>query len=223
MKNIFILPTDQPSRLWVNSLLQGKLELSEETLIGSLRNRYIYITSEEELPYDNSIFATGAFYHRDAAKDIHIITKDTFHPNPNFCSRIILTTDDSLFKYGVQAIDDEFLEWFVKNPTCEFVEVVKEGYKKNSMIDEATSYKYKIIIPKEEPKPDLEKEMFRLEQELDIPSAIRWHNSKPEQKMQYSEDDMIEYSDYCLMCSAEKTLKIPLSPKEWFNQFHKKK
>ena len=32
---------------------------------------------------------------------------------------------------------------------------------------------------------------------------------------------MEEYSFYCLMCSAEKTLKIPLSPKYWFSQFKK--
>ena len=35
---------------------------------------------------------------------------------------------------------------------------------------------------KEEPKQDLEKEMFDLEQELDIPSNLRWHNSKPKQE-----------------------------------------
>jgi hypothetical protein len=32
------------------------------------------------------------------------------------------------------------------------------------------------------PKQDLEKEMFDLEQELDIPSSMRWHNSKPKQE-----------------------------------------
>ena len=36
---------------------------------------------------------------------------------------IILTTDDQLIKDGVQDIDNEFLEWFVKNPSCESVEV----------------------------------------------------------------------------------------------------
>jgi hypothetical protein len=36
--------------------------------------------------------------------------------------KIILTTDQDLIKDGVQAIDDEFLEWFVKNPSCEEVE-----------------------------------------------------------------------------------------------------
>lgn len=34
--------------------------------------------------------------------------------------------------------------------------------------------------------------------------------------------DMQEYADYCLMCSAEKTLKIPVPPKDWFEQFKKK-
>lgn len=37
--------------------------------------------------------------------------------------KIILTTDQDLIKDGVQAIDDEFLEWFVANPSCKFVEV----------------------------------------------------------------------------------------------------
>jgi hypothetical protein len=36
---------------------------------------------------------------------------------------ILLSTDELLIKDGVQAIDDEFLEWFVKNPSCEKVEV----------------------------------------------------------------------------------------------------
>ena len=39
------------------------------------------------------------------------------------CKKIILTTDQDLIKDGVQPIDDEFLEWFVKNPSCEEVEV----------------------------------------------------------------------------------------------------
>lgn len=30
--------------------------------------------------------------------------------------------------------------------------------------------------------------------------------------------DMEEYADYCLMCSAEKTFKIPLTPQAWYKQ-----
>ena len=39
---------------------------------------------------------------------------------------IILTTDLDLIKDGIQPIDDEFLEWFVKNPSCERVEVIQQ-------------------------------------------------------------------------------------------------
>jgi hypothetical protein len=34
-----------------------------------------------------------------------------------------LTTNQDLINDGVQPIEDDFLEWFVKNPSCEFVEV----------------------------------------------------------------------------------------------------
>jgi len=51
---------------------------------------------------------------------------------------------------------------------------------------------YKIIIPKEEPKQDLEKAIFNLEEELDIPSHLRLHNSKTEQEKMYSEEEVIE-------------------------------
>ena len=40
------------------------------------------------------------------------------------------------------------------------------------------------------------------------------------QEQTYS--NMEEYADYCLMCAAERTLKIPLQPKEWFEQVKKK-
>jgi hypothetical protein len=62
---------------------------------------------------------------------------------------ILLSTDTELQKNGIQAIDDEFLEWFVKNPSCEWVEV-------ESMINmiqfTPREFIYKIIIPQEEPK-----------------------------------------------------------------------
>jgi hypothetical protein len=64
-----------------------------------------------------------------------------------FGLKIILTTDQDLIKDGVQAIDDEFLEWFVKNPSCEEVEV-RYTVDFNS--------KAVIIIPKEEPKQKYE-------------------------------------------------------------------
>jgi hypothetical protein len=76
-------------------------------------------------------------------------------------NKIILTTNKFLIKDGVQAIDDNFLEWFVKNPSCEYVKLKSihgkkwkdyEYYKewhKDKVPDWA--WDYKIIIPKEEP------------------------------------------------------------------------
>ena len=52
---------------------------------------------------------------------------------------ILLSTDDLLIKDGVQAIDDEFLEWFVKNPSCEEIKV--------EVVDDNIQW-YKIIIPR---------------------------------------------------------------------------
>ena len=56
---------------------------------------------------------------------------------------MILIIDKDLIKDGVQAIDDTFLEWFVKNPSCESVEV-----QKWSSLAEC-GYSYHIIIPKQ--------------------------------------------------------------------------
>ena len=50
-----------------------------------------------------------------------------------------------------------------------------------SMIDFVIN-KRKELLRHSEPKKDLEKEMFELEQELDIPSHLRWYNSKTKQE-----------------------------------------
>jgi hypothetical protein len=70
--------------------------------------------------------------------------------------KIILTTDVDLIKDGVQTIDDEFLEWFVKNPSCENVKVelieeIPSGFTFGMFGNDEppTELVYKIIIPKE--------------------------------------------------------------------------
>ena len=83
-------------------------------------------------------------------------------------TKIILTTDQDLIKDGVQAIDDEFLEWFVENPSCEKDEV-------NKGFADGTAYgynflDYKIIIPKEEAKQSVQEyEQQGLEKYFDEP------------------------------------------------------
>jgi len=142
MKNIHILPTDKPSRLLQ---FEGELVFTKgyNTNCFTNRNQNIYITSDEEIK------------EGDWCLDEDGLKKCTAHAGAmnHYYQKIILTTDQDLIKDGVQAIDDEFLEWFVKNPSCEEVEVeMNQGryydYGGNVHITNA----YKIIIPKEEPK-----------------------------------------------------------------------
>ena len=67
-----------------------------------------------------------------------------------------ITVSDTI--KGVQAIDDEFLEWFVKNPSCVFVEAKPFCEKLSCKNDECNvccqELKYKIIIPQEQPKQE---------------------------------------------------------------------
>ena len=63
------------------------------------------------------------------------------------------------------------------------------------------------VLPtdKEPVKGDLEKEMFELEQELDIPSNLRWHNSKPKQETLEEAAERLTYHD---TLSWENTLAM---------------
>lgn len=159
MKNIYLIPTDKPSRLWTNNLLQGKLELSKKILIGSNTAKHIYITSDEEIkegdysfypPFgvgENIVINGELCFHIERKNGKGSFTQRTYQ-TLDLNKKIILTTDQDLIKDGVQPIDDEFLEWFVKNPSCEFAHL---GF--TSIIgDLETKRTYKIIIPKEESK-----------------------------------------------------------------------
>lgn len=157
MKNIHVLPTENESRIRYNSF-NKVYELCEfpkyHTDIKSTHN--IYITSDEEIKegdwylnieeYDR---IKNPFYGKlyKANQSIKSVSTEYKHN----LKKIILTTDQDLIKDGVQAIDDEFLEWFVKNPTCEEVETVfnNRGITGAEKILK-TFGEYKIIIPKEE-------------------------------------------------------------------------
>lgn len=143
MKNIHVISTDKPSRLhsYCNDLKY--LRLSKEPLYWK-EALNIYITNSEEI------------------KDCYVInTKkneiyfENWYSSTPFIKKIILTTDVDLIKDGVQAIDDEFLEWFVKNPNCKFVETL---FHYPTICDEGDyslnlGY-WTIIIPKEEHKQE---------------------------------------------------------------------
>lgn len=79
--------------------------------------------------------------------------------------KVILTTNKLLIKDGVQAIDDEFLEWFVKNPSCEKIKIIDV---RDSNVY-GSYYPYKIITPKEEPKQEITIE--EIEQQITLTEA----------------------------------------------------
>jgi len=148
MKNIQVIPTDKPSRLHLWRDENGsKLALCDLKFSNTRNTQNIYITSDEELKK-----------YLDYYLDINTNEVKTSFENMGKYSpnekKIILTTDQDLIKDGVQAIDDEFLEWFVKNPSCEEVEV-KKSFKANPKYNEETwltekvgYWEHKIIIPK---------------------------------------------------------------------------
>jgi hypothetical protein len=147
MKNLHVLPTDKPSRLSI--LNSGKLNFGAEIMSSSnSKPQHIYITSDEEIKEGDYMYDIDG----DVGKAIGSDMKE-FEGN----KKIILTTDQDLIKDGVQKINDEFLEWFVKNPSCENVKVEEEqiNNKPGSSYSTITIYKYKIIIPKEEQKQHL--------------------------------------------------------------------
>jgi hypothetical protein len=207
MKNIHVLPTDKPSRLYYNT--KGKCYAFSNKILsqgGWVENQNIYITSsDEEIKdcwvlniYTNEVYFVKGFY------GIQPIIK-----------KIILTTDQDLITDGVQAIDDEFLEWFVSKANdsgkpIDIVEARKEKYSERFDNDKSPignpdtwGNRWVLVFPKEEPKQDLKKEMFELEQELDIPSHLRWHNSKPKQET--LEEAAMNYLDRTYNLSYERT------------------
>jgi hypothetical protein len=149
MKNIHILPTDKPSRLIYNDANQlcyhSNKSFKNDRKWMHRKKFNIYITDDSEIKEGDWFIAL------DGSNDIYKANKvwlDIIKENSNPSQKIILTTDQDLIKDGVQAIDDEFLQWFVNNPSCESVQVDKNW---NYPLDK--NWEYKIIIPQEEPNP----------------------------------------------------------------------
>jgi hypothetical protein len=158
MKNIHLLPTDKPSRLF--DFMTALVLTDKVSPNDSGTNHHIYITSDEEIKEGDWVYC-----NIDNTIDI---ASDRTNYHRNEFEKIILTTDQDLIKNGVQPIDNEFLEWFVKNPSYE---EIKAEYKfiphnitqddfcitcdsNGCNLDDKEKYKYKIIIPQEEPKQE---------------------------------------------------------------------
>ena len=138
MKNIFLLPTDKPSRLYLEDV-KFKLTEYDYPNVDYAQNQHIYITNDEEIKEEDWVFGMDGIFQYKGKVNL---------PDVELPKKIILTTDLELIADGIQAIGNEFLEWFVKNPTCEYAHI---GFIAHNDIRE-----YKIIIPQEEPKQEIE-------------------------------------------------------------------
>jgi hypothetical protein len=237
MKNVHLLPTDKPSRLFLKEttlLLNNQYTLQEVFPKGKCQN--IYITSDEEIKEGDWIL-DNILANKKPIKVTKELLEDGFLKEDK---RIILTTDQDLIKNGVQAIDDEFLEWFVKNPSCEEVETFIFGFD-DSIISHFK--KYEIIIPKEEPKQSVEEyEQQGLEKysyELDELGKASEHYFKSKELLGYTyevRDGFIDgakwmqkrmYSEqtvFLILSSLRHDMIYGTVPdlRKWFKDFKKK-
>jgi hypothetical protein len=202
-------------------------------------NQNIYITSDEEIKEGdwiidlvrNEISKANGLSNGDSYL---VLDSDSF-TTTNQCKKIILTTNEDLIKDGVQAIDDKFLEWFVKNPTCEEVEV---GYGW-IRLTETNNEGYWVSIPdnqfemqQEEPKQEpLEEAAHRILTQYGIKSIgqsigvikvqeLMVEMAKWQAERMYSEKEVIDL--LVEINSWPTTFEGKEDITEWFNQFKNK-
>jgi hypothetical protein len=148
MKNIHLIYTDNLSRIG-RFIDTDNLFLRTPNDLPRGENVHVYITSDEEISgLENNIWVYNNGRVWLWENTMALISN-------NKPRKIILTTDQDLD--GVQTIDDEFLEWFVKNPSCEYVPIIttivsnESTYKINIGFE---SWRKHIIIPQEEPNEE---------------------------------------------------------------------
>ena len=141
MKNVFVLPTDKPSRVYLIKS-NNRLGLTStnpeymENFGSGTQNQHIYITSAEEIK--------DCFVINTHTNEVYFL--EGYYGMQPSVKEIILTTDGDLIKEGVQSIDDEFLQWYIKNSSCEEV-VIEQPFTPSSMVYGIDTNLYEIIIP----------------------------------------------------------------------------
>jgi hypothetical protein len=184
-----------------------------------------YLLSDEVAKGNKVILTTNKLLIKDGVQQIDDTFLEWFVENPS-CEEVgIEKENEDLIPYGNEyvnlskidsaCIKSNFLPQNSKSiyppklvKCCKTNLIFKTKYRD----DLYTGYydckpyklKYQIILPKEEPKQDLEKEMFELEQQLDIPSSMRWHNSKPKQETTL-EEAAENHSNQTIRDNSEKS------------------
>ena len=208
MKNIHILATSEASRLvfeqraFIRPLLlkNEPMTLTKDSL-GKIIHKpvHIYITDNSEISgFENNIWVIRGerifLWQNTMALD--------FNDKPK---KIILTTNETLIKQGVQKIEEDFLQWFCNNSDCEYVEVKKQYLTPlGDVVDycyDNERLDYKIILPREnnlyttmDNKETLEKAAENWDY-LSFEAGANWQKQQDVGK--YSEEDMINFGKIC--------------------------
>jgi hypothetical protein len=212
MKNIHILSTERSSQLYCYNERPNKffIDLLRERIpVSIIQHKNIYITSDEKIKKGDWYIADNKLYKASVNHMPELYT----YP----CKKINLTTDQDLIKDGVQAIDDEFLEWFVDNPSCEEVKI-----EKIKIYFTTWGFKYKITIPKEESKQETLEEFINTSNTPEGLDQFSYDKgllkgAKWQQERSYSEEEVLEI----MRQSRYNEFGID-NIKEWFEQFKKK-
>jgi hypothetical protein len=232
MKNIHVLQTENYSPL-VHSTNKygGYFKSTHYSPMKEMGDSYqhIYITNNEEI---KDVRPHKGKWQLEQGQ---ILNKfPTYLTDLSECKLVIMTTDQNLINDGVQAIDDEFLGWFVKNPSCEEVEVNKQY--SDFTVDPFVGYK--ILIPKEEPKQEtleeaaenwVRKPIIGTKRESFIEGA-KWQQERIENKSEQLineleslvKDNNLNESYRAGITASIWRIKEWCELKEWFKQFKKK-
>jgi len=240
MKNIYLLPTNKPTRLHIDLIDNSLLLFSDSlNLPHKPTGKHICITSDEAIKDgDWCLFESSGVIRKvvDSTFSIGVNNIRMYAEKKVF--KIILTTDPDLIKDSIQAIDDTFLEWFVNNPSCEEVDVCKVEQIPDGITfgmfgndEPPTELIYKIIIPQEEPEQETLEEAAEswlksktLLKTSQAPGLLIGfiEGAKWQAERMYSEDEVLQmYKDY-----EAYVIKTPITEviefSKWFEQFKKK-
>lgn len=205
MKNIFILPTEKPSKLVLRNA-DNKLVLHTPITQWYGKSQELYITSDEQIQEGDWVYHSSGYisnvlgFNLDAIKlmDAQRWTKN--------CKKIVLTTDQYLIKDSVQAIDYDFLLWYIKNPSCEYVDVASElkafdknGFCVSSAIseDDYTKNIY-YIVPKVESKENPTTTVVREDMKIVSKDVRQPKYFRNKNRTIYNEDDLINFMQFII-------------------------
>jgi hypothetical protein len=205
MKNIFILPTSKETNIALidKKILEYDPIVRYQTGMGvdgiHTQNLIIYIVIESTLKLNDyyiSPFSGGVLFKWD---------NFNVKQFPSYKGlRVVFTTDPDLIKDGVQSIDGDFINWLVKNPSYDKIQL--EGFNRASG--------YELIIPKIDKTQTVEDAAYHHAKNHGMMAYVSPEKTESfikgakwqEQRM-YSEEELLKFGKSCFYKGFEKSEK----------------